>query len=74
MFKTSVVRFDEEIHVALSRDEHVIGVATGEGTDLSKGWGRSPVSRMQPMGYTNPIFVDVDGNGFLPNPSWQSQH
>jgi hypothetical protein len=67
MFRDGAVRFDQKIHVALSRDEHLIVVAAGEGLDLSKGWGRSPVSRMQPIAYTNPIYVDVDGNGFQAN-------
>jgi hypothetical protein len=67
MFKAGVVRFDEKIHVKLTRDEHLIVVATGEGTDLSKGWGRNANSRMPPMAYTNPIFVDLNGDGFHAN-------
>jgi hypothetical protein len=67
MFKTGVVCFDEKIHIKLTRDEHLIVVATGEGVDLSKGWGRNANSRMPPMAYTNPIYVDVDGDGFHAN-------
>jgi hypothetical protein len=67
MFKAGVLLFDERVHVKLTRDEHLIVVATGEGKDLSKGWGRNTHSRMPPMAYTNPIFVDVNGDGFHAN-------
>lgn len=67
MFKQGVLRFQETVHVALQRDEHLIVVATGEGTDLGKLWGRSPYGRMRPVAYTNPIYVDVDRDGFKAN-------
>ena len=67
MFKSGVVRFDETVRIALGRDEHLIVAATGEGSDLRKGWGRSPSGRMHPVAFTNPIYVDVDGDGFKAN-------
>ncbi len=67
MFKRDVVSFDEVIRLALIRDEHLIVVATGEASDLRKGWGRSPYGRMRPVAYTNPMYVDSDGDGFKPN-------
>ena len=67
MFAEGVVRFDETVRVELQRDAHLIVVAVGENSDLSKGWGRSPTARMRPTAYTNPIFVDVDHNGFQAN-------
>ncbi len=67
MFKTGVLGFENRIHVALQEDAHIIVVATGESSDLSKGWGRSWESSMHPVAFTNPIYVDVDGNGFRPN-------
>jgi hypothetical protein len=67
MFKPGVVRFDETVDVKVQRDEHLIVVATGESSDISKGWGRSPVGRMHPVAFTNPIYVDVDRNGFQAN-------
>jgi hypothetical protein len=42
----------------------LIVVATGENSDLSKGWGESWESAMHPVAYTNPIYVDVDHDGF----------
>ena len=59
--------FNETVRVELQEDAHLIVVATGEKTDLSKGWGRARPAAMHPVAYTNPIFVDVDGQGFKPN-------
>jgi hypothetical protein len=67
MFRDGVLRFDEVIPVPLQRDEHLIVVATAENANLEKGWGRSPLSRMPPVAFTNPIYVDVDRNGFRAN-------
>lgn len=67
MFKTGVIRFDEIVDVKLQRDEHLIVVATGENSTLVKGWGRSPFGRMKPVAFTNPIYVDVDRDGFKAN-------
>ncbi|MCH2060269.1 MAG: CehA/McbA family metallohydrolase [Verrucomicrobiales bacterium] len=64
MFADGVVKFDQVIKVALERDAHLIVVAFGEGFDLSKGYGSSKQSGMNPCAYNNPIFVDVDGGGF----------
>ncbi len=61
------VRFQREIRVPLKRDAHLIVVATGEQSTLATGYGRSWQSEMNPIAYHNPIFVDVDGNGFQPN-------
>ncbi|MCW5982016.1 MAG: CehA/McbA family metallohydrolase [Bryobacteraceae bacterium] len=61
------VRFDETLTVSLQEDAHLIVVATGEHSDLSKGWGLSWESKMHPLAYTNPIYVDLDGKGFRPN-------
>ena len=67
MFQKGVVQFDEKVQVKLSEDAHLIVVATGESSTLQKGWGRSPQGRMHPVAFTNPIYVDVDGNGFQAN-------
>jgi len=67
MFKNTVVRFERIVRVALQRDEHLIVVAIGENSNLSKGWGRSPYARMRPVAFTNPIYVDVDRDGFKAN-------
>ncbi len=67
MFRKGVVRFDEVVRVRLQRDEHLIVVAAGENSDLRKGWGRDPNGRMPPVAFTNPIYVDVDRDGFKAN-------
>lgn len=67
MFRQGTVRFQETVRVHLQRDAHLIVVAVGEQSDLKKGWGRNPYGNMHPIAYTNPIFVDVDRNGFQAN-------
>ena len=67
MFSDGAVNFDEIIRVMLQRDEHLIVVVTGEKSNLEKGWGLNPYGRMHPVAYTNPIYVDVDHNGFQAN-------
>ncbi len=64
MFQDGVVRFDQTVRVQLQQDAHLIVVAVGENADLSKGWGKNPQGAMRPTAYTNPIYVDVDHNGF----------
>ncbi|MBM3810107.1 MAG: carboxypeptidase regulatory-like domain-containing protein [Acidimicrobiia bacterium] len=67
MFRGGVVKFEQSLRVALQQDAHLIVVAVGEKTNLAKGWGRDAKSNMHPIAYTNPIFVDVDRNGWQNN-------
>ncbi|MFN0068201.1 MAG: CehA/McbA family metallohydrolase [Limisphaerales bacterium] len=67
MFGNAVVKFDQTVPVQLSEDAHLIVVAIGENSDLSTGFGSSDQANLRPQAYNNPIFVDVDGNGFVPN-------
>ncbi len=67
MFSDGVVKFSETVRVTLQRDAHLIVVATGETTTLELGWGLAPQGRWRPVAYTNPIFVDVDRDGFEAN-------
>jgi hypothetical protein len=67
MFKQQTLRFAETVRVKLEQDAHLIVVAVGENADLKNGWGRNPYGNMHPIAYTNPIFVDVDHNGWRPN-------
>ncbi len=67
MFKSGVIRFDQTVSVKVQRDEHLIVVATGENSDISKAWGLSSVGQMHPVAFTNPIYVDVDRSGFQAN-------
>lgn len=66
-FGDGVVKFERQIAVPLEEDSHLIVVAYGEGHDLSTGFGSSGQSALHPCAYNNPIFVDVDGNGFEAN-------
>lgn len=67
MFHDGVVKFEQTLTVKMQEDAHLIVVAAGENSTLEKGWGRSWESRMHPIAYTNPIYVDVDGKGFQAN-------
>ena len=67
MFMDEIVKFDHSLKVELQEDSHLIVVAMGENFDLKAGYGTSDQALMQPCAYHNPIFVDVDGNGFTPN-------
>ena len=67
MFRDGVMKFNQSLKVKLEKDSHLIVVAMGENFDLKAGYGTSDQALMQPCAYHNPIFVDVDGNGFIPN-------
>jgi hypothetical protein len=67
MFRSGVLRFRETVRVKLQHDAHLIVVAVGEGENLNKLWGRNPYGNMHPIAYTNPIFVDVDRDGWRAN-------
>ena len=47
--------------------QNIIVVAHGENHDLKTGFGTSAQAPIKPCAYNNPIFVDIDGNGFQPN-------
>ncbi len=67
MFGDGVVKFEQSLKVMLEEDSHLIVVAMGENSELKTGYGTSDQAHMQPCAYHNPIFVDVDGNGFRAN-------
>lgn len=67
MFANDVVKFDQTLKLHLDRDAHLIVVAVGEKHTLVTGFGSSGQSKLQPIAYNNPIFVDVDGGGFQAN-------
>lgn len=66
-FHGGTVRFDQTIPLDLAEDAYVVVVAVGENADLSVGYGSSSQAKLKPCAYHNPIFIDVDGNGFTPN-------
>ena len=66
-FTNGVVKFDRSISIELSEDAHLIVVAYGSESNLKIGYGTSDQAGIRPCAYNNPIFVDLDGNGFKPN-------
>ena len=67
MFQGNFVKFDQTLKLNLQQDAHLIVVAIGEKHTLQTGFGSSAQSKLQPVAYNNPIFIDVDGGGFQPN-------
>jgi len=66
-FGNGVVKFERTVPISLSEDTHLIVVACAEKSNLSTGYGTSAQTSIKPCAYHNPIFVDVDGEGFTPN-------
>ena len=66
-FTGGVVKFDRILPISLSEDAHLIVVAYGSDSDLKTGYGTSSQSGIRPCAYNNPIFIDLDGDGFTPN-------
>jgi hypothetical protein len=64
-FRSGVVKFDEKLELSLTADAHVIVVTTGEkplGKVAGPDWGHQ-----LPTALSNPIYLDVDSDGFRPN-------
>ncbi len=66
LFRGGVVKFDHALEIDLKSDAHLVVVTGDAGGNLSKIYG-DQMGKSQPCALTNPIFVDVDGNGFVPN-------
>ena len=62
----AVRKFDSSLNLTLDHDAHVIVATIGEGMTMEKVMGRR-YGRRPPIAVSNPIFVDVDGNGFQHN-------
>jgi hypothetical protein len=65
-FSDGVVKFDSKIPLELKTDTHVIVATIGEGLQMGPVLGPEH-GKLPPAALANPIFVDVDGNGFKPN-------
>lgn len=61
-----VKKFSHQFEVALEKDTHLIVATIGEGMTMSKVMG-TQYGEIPPIAVSNPIFVDVDGNGFQHN-------
>ena len=64
MFSMDVVRFAHDVNINLTEDAHLV-VVTGHRTQLigdvmGPFWGTQ-----HPTALNNPVFVDINGNGFL---------
>jgi len=64
-FTDDVVKFDQQLSVTLKEDSHIV-VVTGHQTE-TLGDVAGPMGSQHPAALTNPVFVDVDGDGFKPN-------
>ena len=60
---TSVTRFNETIEIELEEDTHIIVATIGEGLEIGPVQGDRRGADA-PTAVANPIFVDIDGNGF----------
>ena len=65
-FGDGVVKYNRELSIELKSDAHIVVVAAGEGLTLGKVYGNSR-GKLMPIAVSNPIFVDVDNNGFKAN-------
>ena len=65
-FGDGVIQFERTVPIRLSADAHVIVVATGEHSTVGALLG-GRFAGNRPMALSNPIFVDVGGDGFTPN-------
>ena len=66
LFKDSVVKFDHALPLLLYQDTHVIVAAVGDGLQMGPVLGPEHSEDM-PIAVSNPIFVDVTGDGFQAN-------
>jgi hypothetical protein len=65
-FRGGTVKFEQRIPLNLPTDTHVIVIAAAERSTLGPVFGPS-MGRNMPIAVSNPIYVDVEGNGFQPN-------
>lgn len=63
---SSVVKFEETFDIKLESDAHLIVATIGEGLNMIKVMGEQ-YGNQPPVAVSNPIFVDIGGNGFEPN-------
>jgi hypothetical protein len=66
-FSDNTVRFEAKLPVKVAADTHIIVAAIGEGLTLGPVMGPNYGGKLPPVAVSNPIFADVDGNGFVPN-------
>lgn len=65
LFRSGNAKFDQKLSLELAEDAHIIVVAAGEkplGKIAGPDWGHQT-----PTAISNPIYIDVDGDGFRAN-------
>ena len=65
-FHDGTVRFEQTVPLQLESDAHVIVAVIGEGLKLGSVMGKQFGER-PPAAVSNPVFVDLQGDGFQPN-------
>lgn len=65
-FEKGTVKFDKMLRLNVDQDAHLIVVAAGEKSTLGPVAGPD-YGKQPPTALSNPIFVDVAGDGFTPN-------
>lgn len=65
--KEGAVKFDAQLEFTLPSDSHVIVVAAGEKSTLSRTVGVEWAGKVQPVAVSNPMYIDVNSGGFTAN-------
>lgn len=67
LFHQDAVRFEHMFQLPkFDVDTHIIVATIGEGLQLGRVMGPEQ-GKLPPVAVSNPIFIDVDSNGFVPN-------
>lgn len=66
-FGKGAVKFEHDLIVPLQEDAHLIVAAINSTGDLKQWFGTSMQNTLKPQVWTNPIYVDVNGDGFKAN-------
>lgn len=67
LFHQEAVRFEHMLQLPkFDVDTHIIVATIGEGLQLGRVMGPES-GKLPPVAVSNPIFIDVDSNGFVPN-------
>jgi hypothetical protein len=67
MFADGIVRFDQTISVPLKEDANLIVAVTDTRATLQPWFGTSPQHALKPQAWTNPTYIDINGDGFKAN-------
>ena len=65
-FAAAPAQFADEVPLSLDRDGFVIVVASGTGPNLGRRGEGAAADRVE-AAFSNPIWVDVGGDGYLPS-------